>query len=76
MSTAHVSAGEVWNGIALDTDPRVREFARDPVEYMERRAQALRTGNFEAVRDQLTKQRHPLIEKFRKALSAKRHKAS
>ncbi|MCL3996435.1 MULTISPECIES: hypothetical protein [Streptomyces] len=51
MSTAH---SEVWSGVVLDTDPAVREFERDPAEYMKRKATALRSMDFESVRASLS----------------------
>ncbi|MEU9119056.1 hypothetical protein AB0C96_04200 [Streptomyces sp. NPDC048506] len=35
----------VWNGVALETDPRIGEFQANPAAYMEQRAGALRSGD-------------------------------
>ncbi|MFC5657878.1 hypothetical protein [Streptomyces nogalater] len=56
MSTAH---SEVWSGVVLDTDPAVREFERDPAEYMKRKATALRSVDFESVRASLSGSSEP-----------------
>ncbi|MEV6803279.1 hypothetical protein ACH4NF_22315 [Streptomyces sp. NPDC017248] len=70
MSAAH---SEVWSGVVLDTDPAVREFERDPAEYMERKATALRSFDFESVRASLSdtgrEQRGALLRRVMSFLS-------
>ncbi len=70
MSTAH---SEVWSGVVLDTDPAVREFERDPAEYMKRKATALRSVDFESVRASLSGSHEPrtsLLTRLKTLLSS------
>ncbi|WP_141743783.1 hypothetical protein [Streptomyces agglomeratus] len=48
----------VWNGIALEADPRMREFRADPVAYMEQRASILRSGDLDEEEARLLKQKN------------------
>lgn len=48
----------VWNGIALEGDPRMREFRADPAAYMEQRASTLRSGDLNEEEARLLKQKN------------------
>jgi len=48
----------VWSGIALDADPRMREFQADPAAYMEQRASTLRSGDLGEEEARLLKQKN------------------
>ncbi|MER6110264.1 hypothetical protein [Streptomyces hirsutus] len=60
----------VWSGIALDADPRMREFQADPAAYMEQRASTLRSGDLDKEEARLLKQKN---QSFRAALSSVLH---
>ena len=51
----------VWSGVALETDPAVREFEADPATYMGRKASTLRSGEFESVRARLSQESQPSL---------------
>lgn len=57
----------VWSGIALEADPRMREFQADPAAYMEQRASTLRSGDFGEEEARLLKQKN---QRLRSALSS------
>lgn len=48
----------VWNGIALEADPRMREFRADPAAYMKQRASTLRSGDLNKEEARLLKQKN------------------
>jgi hypothetical protein len=42
-----------WSGVAIDTDPSVKQFREDPAGYIDRHAKALRDGDFDGERRRL-----------------------
>jgi hypothetical protein len=47
-----------WSGIALEGDPRMGEYQRDPAGYMEERAKTMRSGHFHEEEARLLRQKN------------------
>ncbi|MEJ8649514.1 hypothetical protein WKI65_15810 [Streptomyces sp. MS1.AVA.3] len=48
----------VWNGVALETDPRIGEFQADPAAYMKQHAGAWRSGDLAQEQARILKQKN------------------
>ncbi|MEU6325912.1 MULTISPECIES: hypothetical protein [unclassified Streptomyces] len=58
----------VWNGVALETDPRIGEFQADPAAYMEQRAGAWRSGDLAQEQARILKQKNQSLRLTLKTL--------
>jgi hypothetical protein len=57
-----------WSGVAIDTDPSVKQFKEDPAGYIDRHARALRDGDFDGEQQRLLRNSNQRIRDVIKRL--------